>query len=844
MSQQRWPRMLEIFDEVVELPQADRAAALRRLCGSDSTLLGAVEGLLDGDGRVSPDFLEGPPVVASAESSVVRPLPAEHIGPYRLIETIGEGGMGSVFLAERDDGTFERRVAIKVIRPGMESAEMVRRLETERQILAGLDHPAIARLLDAGATPEGSPYFVMEAVDGVTIDRYCDGLSVRRRVALFLEVCRAVDAAHRSLIVHRDLKPSNILVTPSGQPKVLDFGIAKWLDPESSTDSSANDTADWQRLLTPGYASPEQIAGRRLTTATDVYSLGVVLYKILTGKLPFRFEGKSMSEIERVLTNDSPPPPSAVVDRQGQGSGLSRSLSRDLDHIVLKALRGDVEERYPSVQLLGDDLERWQGGFPVTARRGNVRYRLGKFVRRHRAAVAVAGMLMVMVAVFATDRAVQGARLASALELSEMERKRVQEERDAKKEVIELIVDFFRFGDPESSSGVTLTVLEALDRSQTRLDLFESQPEVEATLRRTVGLIYLNLGLPEKADPHLRRVHEITTRSYGDDSFEAALSRSDFGRVTWQKGDVEGARRMLQGAVDQVRRIRGDRHRDLIGPLNTLVGFFCWYGNYEEAIEPSIEAAELASLLTDLGSAERVAAMTHRAIVVRHTGGSQDALKLYSESLSAHLLWRGKVHPDTASVMNNLGKLWLERGNPEKALEFHQDALEIRRRLYPEGHELVAQSLFQVGRVAVGQGDVEAAEASFTESFDLLLEKNGAADRQTVRLAGALANLWLENDKPKSAARLLETHLETWRARIKSPSGTRSWLESTLGAALSQLGRFAEAEALLLDSQAVFETLYDEDDLRTQANLRRLVSLYEAWPVPAKAAEFRPRLTD
>ena len=843
MQVDRWRRMMEVFDEVAALPREEHATALRQACGRDATLRKAVEALLEGDEQAGTDFLAGLAVDARpSDSGGALPLPAERIGAYRLIETIGEGGMGTVFLAERDDGAFERQVAIKVIRRGTESAEAVRRLEAERRILAGLDHPAIARLLDAGTTAAGLPYFVMEAVDGVTIDRFCENLSIDRRVALCLEVCYAVDAAHRNLIVHRDLKPSNILVTPDGQPKVLDFGIAKWLDPEPSNDDVSTTTASWQRLLTPSYASPEQVQGRPLTTASDVYSLGVVLYQLLTGRLPFRFEGRSLGEIERLKTDVPPLPPSSAAAADSSSPAMRRRLHGDLDHIVLKALRGDVAERYRSAAQLAEDLERWRRGLPVLARQGNVSYRLGSLLRRHRLAAGVTVAILGLLFAFATDRAIQSSLLAEALERSESERREARLERDAKERVLDLIVDLFRFGDPEESGGETLTVREALDRSQARLDLLQLQPEVEATLRRAVGLIYLHLGELDQAEPHLERSLEIQTLSHGDDSFEAALSRSELGQVVWRKGEFAEARRLLQDAVDRVRRLRGDRHRDLIEPLNTLVAFLCWTEAYREAIEPSIEAYDLASRLTDAASSQRVAAVTHRAIVARHGGDIEQALRLYDESLAANLAWKGSEHPDTAAILNNLGVLWREHGDVARALDLHRRALATRRKLYPDGHDEVAQSLYHIAKIEAGRGANDRAEALFTEAFELLLDKYGAGHPPTARLAAELTNLWLDDGRSRRAARLLETHLGVWRQAFPGRHGGRSWLESTLGAALAALGRYPEAEALLASSQAVFDEHYPDGHPRIRKNLERLLALYTAWPKPAAAAEVRRRL--
>ena len=313
MSSERWQRMEEVFQQVLERPPDEQGGFLKEVCGEDETLQRAVASLLEAD-REGEAFLEKP-LAPSPEAGPPLPLPSGgRMGPYRLLRQIGEGGMSTVFLAVRDDETFQRRVAVKILRRGMESEDAQRRLRIERQILASLDHSYVARLYDGGTTEEGLPFFVMEYVEGLAIDAYCDHhqLPIAGRIELFRKVCSAVHYAHQNLVVHRDLKPSNILVTAEGSPKLLDFGIAKLLNPELSS-SELEPTATWLRILTPHYASPEQVRGEPVTTASDVYSLGVLLYKLLTGRVPYRFDGRTPQEVERILSEKEPSRPSTAV---------------------------------------------------------------------------------------------------------------------------------------------------------------------------------------------------------------------------------------------------------------------------------------------------------------------------------------------------------------------------------------------------------------------------------------------------------------------------------------------------------------------------------------------------
>ena len=376
-STARWRQLKVIFQDVADLPAAERARAVAEKCGNDSELREEIESLLAADDLASRVLGES----AVAMPDIATP---EHIGPYRVVREVSRGGMGTIYLGQREDD-FRRQVAIKVIRGAVRSDEVVRRFRIERQILANLDHPYVARLLDGGTTSDGLPYFVMEYVEGVPIDRYCNdrNLSIAERLRLFIDVCAAVQYAHQNLIVHRDIKPSNILITADGTPKLLDFGISKLLD-ESAT---AEQTATELRAMTPEYASPEQVAGLPITTNSDIYSLGVVLFELLTGQRPYRFQSHSPAEIARVVCDTEPDRPSAIVSSD---ANRGRRLRGDLDTIVLMALRKDPARRYAAADAFAADIRRHLEGLPVNARPDTLSYRATKFVRRNKLGVTAA----------------------------------------------------------------------------------------------------------------------------------------------------------------------------------------------------------------------------------------------------------------------------------------------------------------------------------------------------------------------------------------------------------------------------------------------------------------------
>ncbi|MEE8523868.1 MAG: serine/threonine-protein kinase, partial [Thermoanaerobaculia bacterium] len=708
MSSERWRRLDEIFQQAVDRPADERDGFLRRACGDDQGLRKAVDSLLEAD-RAGEAFLEEPLMPPPAPAAR---LPNDgQLGPYRLLREIGQGGMSTVYLGARDDDSFRRRVAIKVIRRGMESAESQRRFRAERQILASLDHPWIAKLYDGGETAEGLPYFVMEYVEGLPIDTYCDQhrLTVSERTILFGKVCSAVHYAHQNLVVHRDLKPSNILVTTGGSPKLLDFGIAKLLNPELSS-SELEPTATWMRLLTPHYASPEQVRGEAITTASDVYSLGVLLYKLLTGRLPYVLEARTPKEVERLLTEHEPPKPSTVVIGGPNGSGrrraqrddptpesisrargvrpqqLARQLDGDLDNVILMAVRSTPQRRYGSVEQFAEDLRRHRKGFPVIARQGKVSYRLGKFLRRNRLAIAVAAVILLLVVSFAVATILQSARVAR-------ERDQARRERDEKEQVLALVEEVFQLADPGQARGETFTVREALDRSAELIgQRLGSVPVLEAALRETIGTIYFNLGLFAEARTHLTEVLEIHRELYGADSLEYVDSLAAIGAVFRETGDYDRAEEHTVEALSRARELVGDHHPGLIEPLNHLVTLLCYRGDYQRAREPSLEALTLAREYSDDTRSELAEAVTNRAVVLKKNGDLEGAKHLYREGLAIQQRILGEDHPEVANILNNLAVVLKALGEHQAAERMHRRTLILRRRLYGDAHPVVAQS--------------------------------------------------------------------------------------------------------------------------------------------------------
>ncbi|HEY7504284.1 MAG TPA: protein kinase [Gemmatimonadales bacterium] len=595
MTSERFQRCEELFHAAVALPDEQRAVFLQQRCADDPDLRAEVERLLAAHTRAG-DFISSPAIASSrtwsgADESWVGRL----VGPYRVNREIGRGGMGAVYLAERADGQYRHRVALKVIKRGMDTEQVLARFRAERQILASLDHPNIARLLDGGSTEQGVPFFAMEYIEGEPIDAWCTGreLSVEDRLRLFLQVCGAVTYAHQNLVVHRDIKPLNILVTADGTPKLLDFGIAKVLHEGADEMTS---TVTGMRLLTPEYASPEQVEGRHATTVSDVYALGVVLYELLTGRSPYRTRSRAPLDLVEAVRTTDPERPSAV----GGTEKLRRRLRGDLDTILLTALRKEPSRRYQSVEQFAGDLRRHLEGLPVRARPDTFRYRAGKFIRRNRVPVAAAALLALALlgGTAATAYQAQQARVAQA----------VAERRfaDVRKLANSLLFDYH---DAIRNLRGARPVRERMVRDALGyLDVLAGESREDPSLQRELAGAYQRIGDLQGGEPSSLGDTEGAVRSYTKalgiletliraDSGNALLHREaartalSLGRVVWERGDVPGGlthARRARALLDPL--VLGsptdtDLRLDLSAANNLLGQIFLEEGKIADALE-------------------------------------------------------------------------------------------------------------------------------------------------------------------------------------------------------------------------------------------------------------------
>jgi serine/threonine-protein kinase len=733
---QRFREIDALFDALLDLPEPERSEALDRTCASDAALRAEVEALFASlsaaESVVGENVAEfaAPLFTALTQEpgDSARLAPGETMGAWRLVREIGRGGMGTVYLAERADGTFERQAAIKVVRRGMDTAEVLRRFHEERRILASLEHANIARLLDAGETADGRPFLVMEHIEGERIDRWCDNrqLALRERVRLFRDLCDAVHQAHRRLIVHRDIKPSNVLVTPNCVLKLLDFGIAKLL--ESDT---ADQTLTEQRPLTPEYAAPEQVSGEAVTTATDVYALGRVLYELLAGVRPFPATSRSAA----TAPAGPPPAPSQAIGRLSQPDRraqpgyaddasviaarrstaperLRHALRGDLDTIVLRAMAEEPARRYGSALQLAEDLDRWLDGRPVSARPDSAAYRLTKFVRRNPIGVAAGSVFFLLLIVFAAFMTASQRRTAAALA-------RAQNERNTAEEVAAVLEGLFSAGDPTALRPErldTFRVAALMDRSNARIRMqLARRPFVQARLLRAIGDAYLGLGMPDSATSVLRDA--IALQRVTSDRPELAKSLNSLALAHLQRGRAAEAETLVRESLGLRRAVLAADHHDVIESLANLAAALHHRGDFEGADSLYTLGLTLAERSGAPDTAQLTTLLNGQSILAQRAGKFDLAAAHANRVLELDRARLGPVHARVALDLAGVGYMTLRAGRLAEADSLLTASRDMLKQTVGEQHPMYFAALAEVANVRAQRGRYSEARDMFVQAL-------------------------------------------------------------------------------------------------------------------------------
>jgi non-specific serine/threonine protein kinase/serine/threonine-protein kinase len=745
---EQWPKIKEIVGAALDRDPRDRSAFLDQACSQQAELRAEVESLLAA--HADADDLSENPWGTTVTDDGTKP---KTIGPYRLFRQLGVGGMGEVWLAEQTE-PVRRRIALKLIKAGMYDTAVVQRFQSERQSLAIMEHPAIAKVFDAGTAPNGQPYLAMEYVDGRPITDYCDRkkLNIQERLRLFILVCEGVQHAHQKAIIHRDLKPSNILVAEidgKPTPRIIDFGLAKATVPHAIGETLFTHVGGV--LGTPGYMSPEQADPnvRDVDTRTDVYSLGVVLYELLTGYLPFdttQWKKKGLDDVLRQLRETDPEPPSTKVssnpdvwmtraEARGTEPGQLVSLLRgDLDWIALKALEKDRDRRYGTPSELAEDVQNYLANRPVKARPASASYKLQKYVRRHRPAVAAAAGLVLLLSGLVIRESLQARRIAR-------ERDRANVEAATAKETADFMVGLFEVADPGEARGKSITANEILDRASQRIETgLGHEPLVRSRLQLTMSEVYKGLGLYSSSAQLAERSWTHRRSALGDRNPETLASRSELGDALRFLGQIDEAEGHLRAALEAQRRASGPDNLDTLVTTSRLGVVIYNKGDLKQADAVLSSAVDGLRRLGRPATADLVDALQWLGQVFRDEDKRQEAVTVQLESLDLARKTNGEDHPSTLSALDALGLLYWDLGRLNEAESYLRQSLNASRRVLGPDHTDTLTTTLNLGLVLLDREKYTDGESAFRTALDGYRKQLGADHAFTLTAMGNLCS--------------------------------------------------------------------------------------------------------
>jgi serine/threonine protein kinase/tetratricopeptide (TPR) repeat protein len=843
-----WDRVKELLHHAMQLAPDQRASFLDAACPADDPLRAEVESLLLADEGIGSGFMQPPPLADElrADSDGIGFTVALKEGQafaerFQLVRKLGEGGMGQVWLAEQNS-PVRRQVALKLIKAGMYDEAIVQRFQSERQSLAIMDHPAIAKVFDAGTTPQGQPYFLMEYVPGLPITEYCDGkkLRIRDRLELFVQTCEGVQHAHQKAIIHRDLKPANILVVEvdgKPAPRIIDFGLAKATMPQVARESIFTQLG--QFMGTPGYMSPEQAdpgfrdGMRDIDTRTDVYSLGVVLYVLLAGLQPFetrQLQKQPLDELLRKLREEEPPRPSrkvstdrdasvATAEARGTESRQLVSLLRgDLDWITMKALEKDRALRYGAPSELADDIRRYLNHEPVVARPASLGYRLRKYVRRNRIAVVVAVVMVLLLTAFSVLQALQ-------LRLITQERDRATHERDRATRITDFMTGMFKLSDPSEARGNTVTAREILDKASNDMETgLAKDPEAQSQMMQVMASTYMNLGLYPRAHELAERALDARVRRLGPDDPKTLESMTQLGRILNSEGHYAEADKLERHALADERRLLGPEDPLTLQTKGNLALIVQGEGHYDEGEKLAREVIEVATRRLGPENALVLGSMSTLSGALWNQNRFAEAEREYRQLLDVERRTLGPDHPETLRAMSDVALALQSQGRGMEAEQMYREALTADQRVLGPEHPLTTHTMFNLAGLLFSERRLADAERLYRKVWAIQLRTLGPEHPDTLNSQSELADdLFIEGRIPE--AEKLERETLATRLRALGPENPRTLAsQGALARTLIKEGRYAEGEKLARETFEVEIRALGPQHLGTLFALRQLVA--------------------
>ena len=873
MDRADWEQIQNIFHEVLDHPASERTAVLARLCQGDESLIADVARMLreveSGDSVLDYDF---PRLAQELMDDSAAVASSAKFGPYRLKELLGEGGMAVVWLAERED--LGSKAAIKILRDASLSPARRRLFAREQQTLAQLNHPSIAQLYDADVLADGTPYFVMEYVEGETLTNYCreQKSSAEQMLRLFRSVCEAVSYAHSQAIIHRDLKPSNILVKDDGSVKLLDFGIAKRIADLQEEQPRQTKTTPW--LMTPAYAAPEQMRGELAGTQADVYALGVILYELLTGRLPYDLSNQSPSQVEHIIEQQEPAPPSALAKQSPSRLRIGNANWNELDVLCLKAIHKDTRRRYASVEALIRDIDHYLKCEPLEAKPDSLLYRTRRFVSRRRAALTQAAAVLLVILALIGFFTVRLARARTRALTAASRTERIQS----------FMLTLFDGGDREAGPSNSLSAATLVDRGVLEARELNGDPQTQAELYKTLATIYQKLGKFDRAEPLLRSALALQKADKGDDGPVAADTMVSLGLLRVDQAQISDGERLIREALAIDRQKLPPNDPQIARTMSALGRALEERGAYNDAVavlndtvriqsKRPADIGDLADSLNELAEVQyylghydiadslnqrtltidrQIYGTTHPRIAdslvnlgeIQHDlGHDADAEKYYREALAIKKSWYGEVHPDTATCMAAVGQSLVYQGRYDEASPFLERALKIQEQVYGKIHPQVAIALNQVGVLELRRKHMDAALADFIRMADI----NRATYGDRHYLVGvALINVgevYFEEHKLPEAEKYFRETLDRFVDQLPKGHLNIAIAQVKLGKTLVLEHRYQDAESPLVSGYESLSKMKPPPVDRIESTRKDLIAVYEALHERAKEDEYRGKTT-